>query len=391
MSASLFLKAMALFMPIFTSINWAVILLLKDNSGNKARVLLGYFMILSWLFYIGSAFFFLGWWKAYLHYDPVLVLCIFSFFPAYYQYIRLLTVDRDWNIRYLFHYIPAVAFGIVFFILHKVHGTSAHENAEQYFTDNLFSLNLWKNPLFPVVLLKRLLFSVQVIVYLVLGTRLIKHYHQRVRNFYSNMGDKDIQWVSFLYYSFLATAFISLVFNITGRSIMIRQSWFLMVPSLLCSIILFIIGYVGKVQNRAIVELSPEKVEEMENGSGYSRQKIFLKEKLEKLFKEDKIYLRQNLTIWDVSMELGTNRTYVSQLINDYYKMNFSRFVNQYRIERAKESLMHKDTEVFSLETIGEQCGFGTQNNFIRVFRSFENTTPGKYREEQSIVSPGKM
>jgi AraC-like DNA-binding protein len=389
MTASLFIKALALFMPIFTSINWVVILLLKDNSGNKARVLLGYFMFLSCLFYIGSAFYFLGWWKTYVHYDPVSDVCMLSFFPAYYQYIRLLTVDKNWNRGYLVHYIPAVVYGLITFIAHYIYHNYAHENSEQYFIDNLFSVNIWNNPLVPVILLERVFFAVQVFFYLTLGIRLIKTYHQRVRNFYSNMGNRDIQWVSLLLYSFLAAALISLLFNLTGRSVMLHESWFLLIPSLLCSLVLFIIGYAGNAQNQVVIEIQPEKTEEVGNESGYARQKMVLQEKLEKLFKVDKIYLSPELTIWDVSMGLATNRTYVSQLINENYRMNFSRYVNQYRVEDAKALLKRRDMDQLSLDTIGEQCGFGTQNNFIRVFRLFENTTPGKFREQHMTEKPG--
>jgi AraC-like DNA-binding protein len=371
-------------MPIFTSINWAIILLLKSNSGNKARVLLGYFMLVSWLFYIGSAFFFLGWWKTYVHYDPVYTICTLSIFPMYYQYIRLLTVDKNWNIRYLIHYIPALVLSLVIFIVHLFYHSKVHLNAELYFTENIFSVSRWKNPVIPAFLMIRLLFAVQVVVYLILGTRLIKNYYQSVLNFYSNMGNKDIYWVSVLVYSFLATSLISLVFILIGRSIFYNQSWVLLVPSLLCSVILFIIGYLGSAQNQVIVEQAPDRKGESENGVTYTRREILIKEKLEKLFAEGKIYLKPNLTIVDVAVELGTNRTYVSQLINDYYKMNFSLFVNRYRVEKAKEFLMSKETGIYSLETIGEQCGFGTQNNFIRVFRIFENTTPGKFKEQHN-------
>jgi AraC-like DNA-binding protein len=36
----------------------------------------------------------------------------------------------------------------------------------------------------------------------------------------------------------------------------------------------------------------------------------------------------------------------------------------------------------YSLEVIGEKCGFGSYNNFIRVFREFEQMTPGRFRTQ---------
>lgn len=374
-------KVVAIFLPVFCSINWAVVLFLKNNKVNKARILLGIFMLINFLFYLGTAFYFLGWWHTYAHYDPVSDFSKLSFFPLYYLYIRLLTVDKNWNPAYLFHFLPAFAYGMTTLIAHYVYHDVSHENSEQDFIDNLFSLNIWNQPLVYVIVLERIFFALQLIFYVIFSVRLIITHHQRVRNFYSYMGDKDIQWVSLLLYSFLGAALIGFLFNLTGRSVLLSESGFLLIPSVLCTVLIFVIGYVGNAQNQVVMEIRPEKEGESDPGIGLTGQMLSLQEKLEKLFQEDKIFLRPELTIWDVSMELATNRTYVSQLINDNYGMNFSRFVNQYRVEQAKELLKNREMDHLSLESIGEQCGFGTLNNFIRVFRLFENTTPGKYRE----------
>lgn len=104
-------------------------------------------------------------------------------------------------------------------------------------------------------------------------------------------------------------------------------------------------------------------------------------EKLEALFMEEKVHFNPNLTIWDVSKALNTNRTYVSNFINQTYRMNFSRYVNHFRIEEAKRMLRDPDAGKYSLDFISEQCGFGSLSNFVRVFHSFENMAPGRYRE----------
>ena len=61
--------------------------------------------------------------------------------------------------------------------------------------------------------------------------------------------------------------------------------------------------------------------------------------KLGQLFEHEMIHLNSDLTIWDVSARLGTNRTYVSNFINKHYNVNFSTFVNRYRIADARRLL----------------------------------------------------
>jgi len=101
------------------------------------------------------------------------------------------------------------------------------------------------------------------------------------------------------------------------------------------------------------------------------------------LFEEDKVYLNPDLNIWEVASLLGTNRTYLSGFINKTYNVNFSAFVNRYRVEEAKIVLAREEMDKYSLEVIGEKCGFGSYNNFIRVFREFEQMTPGRFRTQK--------
>ena len=68
-------------------------------------------------------------------------------------------------------------------------------------------------------------------------------------------------------------------------------------------------------------------------------------------------------------LELQTNRTYVSNLINQEFSCSFNEFVNEYRIIEAKKLIAEKDSKNYSLDYISEAAGFGSINTFIRVFK----------------------
>lgn len=189
-------------------------------------------------------------------------------------------------------------------------------------------------------------------------------------------------WVQVLNISMVATALCSMVFNAIGKESFRHNPQLLLIPSVLFSSMLFIIGYLGHRQNQVVAEIEEDQHREPVFNGDEKWQTKDLKEKLENLFIHRKVHLNPELKIWDISNELATNRTYISNFINKTYGMNFSLFVNQYRIEEAKKILRSEEGGKFSLDSIGERCGFGSLNNFIRVFRESEKITPGRYRDQ---------
>ncbi|MEI8084847.1 MAG: helix-turn-helix domain-containing protein [Paludibacter sp.] len=70
------------------------------------------------------------------------------------------------------------------------------------------------------------------------------------------------------------------------------------------------------------------------------------------------------MNIIDVANAVGTNRTYVSVVINMYYNQNFCSFVNTYRIAEL-ESVLRKNP-ISSYELLMLSCGFGSVNSMKR-------------------------
>lgn len=60
-----------------------------------------------------------------------------------------------------------------------------------------------------------------------------------------------------------------------------------------------------------------------------------LKESLDNLFTEKKIFLNPTLTLNDVAREVGTNRTYLSEYLNNELNSSFFDYINMYRLNYA--------------------------------------------------------
>ena len=100
---------------------------------------------------------------------------------------------------------------------------------------------------------------------------------------------------------------------------------------------------------------------------------------MEELFEKEMIFRNSDLKIWDLCNMLGTNRTYVSRVINRKYGRNFCNHVNYYRVEYAKKLI--SENRNFTNEEVAESSGFGSVNTLYRAFSSFENKTLGDFRK----------
>jgi len=81
----------------------------------------------------------------------------------------------------------------------------------------------------------------------------------------------------------------------------------------------------------------------------------------------EKPYLSHDLKITDLMAPLGTNRTYLSNFINQYYGMNFSTFINTYRmheIEALRSDPYYKD---FEEEELVYTVGFKSVKSYQRT------------------------
>ncbi len=90
-------------------------------------------------------------------------------------------------------------------------------------------------------------------------------------------------------------------------------------------------------------------------------------------------YLTPGVTLNDICLKLGTNRTYLSEYINGVYGKNFRDWIADMRIEHAKQ-LMESDPNL-KIQEVSEKSGFLSLSHFTRTFKNKEGCTPAKWRE----------
>jgi AraC-like DNA-binding protein len=223
-----------------------------------------------------------------------------------------------------------------------------------------------------------------------MGIHLVKKYNRRVVNFYSNTEGRELKWVQLLSASFLITSVLSSVVNLMGRGKFLENNLLLLFPSLLFSSLFFLIGYLGNRQDftiRSFDDDEKEKDDEWSDQSALQDEK--LKTRLMILMEKKKRFLDPELKITDLCSDLNTNRTYISNVINKDFGVNFNDLVNGYRVEYAVDLIKNNRDEEFSLQSIAFESGFGSFSSFTRAFKKNTGTTVAMFKNQMAGVHRG--
>jgi len=142
-------------------------------------------------------------------------------------------------------------------------------------------------------------------------------------------------------------------------------------------------GYKQKPVNPTFDLEVDEKPELSEAQPLLNAQKKILVQLLNE-FEEKKIYLNSELNILDVVKAIGTNRTYISVIINQQYNQNFCAFVNGYRIEELHR--VYSENQNFNNEILAECCGFGSVNSLKRAIYAKTGLTISEWKRQVQLV-----
>ena len=98
---------------------------------------------------------------------------------------------------------------------------------------------------------------------------------------------------------------------------------------------------------------------------------------------QEHIYLNPRLTLSDLALSVGTNRTYLSNYINQVLHQTYFDYINTLRIKFASQLLL---TTNYTLEVIAEKSGFNSLSTFRRCFLQTYGCSPSVYKKEHRTL-----
>ena len=108
--------------------------------------------------------------------------------------------------------------------------------------------------------------------------------------------------------------------------------------------------------------------------------------RLESLMRDERLYCEKNLTRERVADALESNRTYLSQVINDKAGCSFFQYINSFRIEDAVRRLSDPSDPI-PLKALADELGFSSLSAFYKSFQEKVGMPPAKYREKIIKIS----
>ena len=78
------------------------------------------------------------------------------------------------------------------------------------------------------------------------------------------------------------------------------------------------------------------------------------------------------------TINIVTNTTYLSNVVNHYFKCNFKHLLNKYRIRYAKQLISN---EVYSPNELYKPCGFSSRSAFYAAFKKIMRVSPLYYQK----------
>ena len=142
-----------------------------------------------------------------------------------------------------------------------------------------------------------------------------------------------------------------------------------------------------------VSEQETEEAATVAEESSVSRDEVRNRElwkRLSELMDKEHIYRQKDISLEKIAELLGTNRTYASNVLNQFSGDTFYNFIHKRRIKEASMRLSGPDGPSVSLKELAFDLGYNSLSSFYRAFQREIGCSPSKYREMVSRIERGE-
>lgn len=225
--------------------------------------------------------------------------------------------------------------------------------------------------------------------YILLSYQRLVHYRRVLLSTQSNFDRLALRWLSQL----LGAQAVVLIVNIVS---VLLESWGYRAAgtwaeiSLFASLLLLVNITIFKGLEHPIlfqgISLEDEAVaaqSRLKYGANAleEEERAELIRRLDAFMNETRIYCDPDLSLARLARKMGLSTRHISQAINAGLAINFSDFVNRYRVDEAVRQLTSDKERARSIIEVQLASGFNTKSNFNRAFKKFTQSTPSEFRK----------
>lgn len=370
------------------------LLYLNSAYHKPSKLVAGVIVIMSWLV-SGTLLLEQGglFTRLYIASIPVV---FFLLLPMIYWYQQRLTAygTQPQPEKRTLHWVPVGLAGLLSLSI----GLMPSEDFNNMFFYDPEQLSVWvaiNSAGFAFLLVGWTILSVLYLGRIVINTRA---YHQRLNTEFADHEGKRLDWlVAFTVLLVVTWLYALIVLGASSNTSMPFISETVLSFMVLLLIWMFCLQTLNRRPAFSHIEPEPEPEPEPdpdeEPGSGpesedVSEQKYAnssidderlkrIADKVERKMMEEKFYLNPDIDASTLASELGISGHYLSQVLSREMQTTFYSYINDARIEAAKEAL--KASEQTVLE-VALSVGYNTRSSFYNAFKKRTGMTPSKYK-----------
>jgi AraC-like DNA-binding protein len=303
---------------------------------------------------------------------------MFALAPLAYFYVAAVTVPQ-WRITpvRLLHFLPTAMMGALVFLMVLV-----PEDLKQHaVTEALAGTESRIDPFMVAAV-------VQILVYAALTMFLLRRHTRRVDQFFSSHYNVSLLWLKVF---IVMNTTVGIAFTLAT---IFRLQAVIDASDLLFPLLVYVMGYFGLAQPEIFSDL--DVVHGLDRSVGVVRDRYAasglgsldrdsIASSIATVMKDQRPFLKGDLTLPELAARTGHPLYKVSQVINEHFGVSFSTFINGYRVEEFKRRLADPRSAHLTILAVGFESGFNSKAAMNRVFKAAEGVSPSSYRA--SLIS----
>jgi AraC-like DNA-binding protein len=115
-----------------------------------------------------------------------------------------------------------------------------------------------------------------------------------------------------------------------------------------------------------------------------------MKERILNIIVMQKKYKDKDYSAKRLAEDLGTNTRYISAVVNVRFHMNYTSFINKFRIEEAMTILVDRRYQSLRMQEVSDMVGFANRQSFYASFYKIMKMTPRDYRQQHLAQHPSE-
>ncbi len=218
----------------------------------------------------------------------------------------------------------------------------------------------------------------QILLYLAMCVRVLR---SSIKSEIAANDRNKMSWLLFLFTASILILSIKIILLISNFFLLSFNFYLYLYIVYFSVLFIFFYTILFYILKRPEIFSFPQKYERSNLTSSEIEE---FRNRLLKYVEETKIYHEPALTLIMMSKHLSIPVQHLSRVINESFNINFSDFINRYRIEESKILLKDAPKNKMTVLEIVYKVGFNTKSAFYEAFKKHTGMTPKEFIKNHS-------